>query len=98
MSFTDKIANGSAIMIIEALSPHPSSLQFAEYYRHVMVFVPGMASLCALGMLGVIVYRGKPLSTMPETPSVPSSPIASADLIQYLHAEAEAAQLQPSPS
>jgi hypothetical protein len=90
MSFTDKIANGSAIMLIEYFSPHPNSSNFAEYYRYVMVYVPGLAAVFALLMLAFIVYTGIPIVTS-ETPSIPSSPVPpfSGQLIESLKAQTD---------
>lgn len=63
MSFTDKLSNGVAVQIIQALHPCKNQVccpACASYYRLVLVSVPGGASLVALAALVfliIVVYR-----------------------------------------
>lgn len=63
MSFLDKVSNGIAVMVIQKLHPtdSPSCAGHVEFYRDVLSFVCGSATLLAIfGLLLIII---KPLPT-----------------------------------
>ncbi|CAI8017853.1 Major facilitator superfamily domain-containing protein 12, partial [Geodia barretti] len=67
MSFTDKVSNGVAVQVVQALHPckstnpsHVCCSACAKFYRIVLSAVPGGATLCALICLAILtlyVYR-----------------------------------------
>jgi Na+/melibiose symporter-like transporter len=67
MSFTDKVSNGVAVQVVQALHPckstnpnHVCCSACAKFYRIVLSAVPGGATLCALICLAILtlyIYR-----------------------------------------
>ena len=92
MSFSDKIANGVAIMATEALTPSAVgcdeagkgacmrvTAQQEVYYRWVMLLAPGGSAIVAMLMLSFIILTRRMRTTPHVTPSssAPSSSSAS---------------------
>ncbi|KAK0057321.1 major facilitator superfamily domain-containing protein 12-like isoform X2 [Biomphalaria pfeifferi] len=74
MSFTDKLANGVAVLLIQYFHPCEGCCPACEpYYRNVQVFVPGGALVIALIALGSLIpqtigLRGHTVVQVMESP------------------------------
>ncbi|XP_018011861.1 major facilitator superfamily domain-containing protein 12-like [Hyalella azteca] len=66
MSFTDKLSNGIAIMVIQYFSPYsPICKHCIEYYRYILAFVGG--GTCVAGALSVLLLVTTIIKRAPQS-------------------------------